>query len=252
MAKPQPLNPQESVTCKNCDNIFTGNFCNECGQKANIHRLNLKHLFHNFFHALTHMDKGYLHTLKELTLRPGHSIREYLLGKRSNHSDPVMMLIIIGGLCSLIYNHYHIKTLTSLDLSKFKDEMQMFSLKFFALAFLGYSLILSLSDYLIFRYKGFNYIELFVMNIFTCIEILSMFIIMVPVWVLLHSYGAETYLRLTMIVMTYTYLVFVRYQFFNVSIDEKAKIRIWVDALAILLLFAVAGWKTWQNMLGQV
>ncbi len=195
------------------------------------------------------MDRGYLHTIKELTIRPGHSIREYIQGKRSNHSDPVMMLIIIGGLCSILYNHYHIKTMASLDLSTFKGELQMFSLKFFALAFLGYSLILSLSDYLIFRYKGYNYFELFVMNIFSCIEILSLFIFIVPIWLLFSSYGIETYLRSAVIFLAWAYLVFVRYQFFNVANDKRAKFRIWADALAILLLFTVAGWKTWQNML---
>lgn len=238
------------VTCKNCGNLFTGNYCNECGQKAVIHRLNLQHLLHNFFHAVTHLDKGYLHTLKELTIRPGHSIREYLRGKRSNHSDPVMMLLIIGGLCSILYHHFHIKTMGSVDLSSFKGEMQMVSLKFFALAFLGYSLILSFSDYLIFKYKGYNYFELFVMNIFACIEILSFFLVLLPFWIFFSSWGLATYFRMAEILVVFCYLVFVRYQFFEVAGDKRARFRIWADGFAILLLFAIAGWKTWHNLMG--
>lgn len=244
---PEP-SPCESITCKNCGTIFKGNYCIQCGQSASIRRLNLKLLLHHFFHALTHMDAGYLHTIKELTIRPGHSIREYLQGKRSNHGDPVVMLLIVGGLCSMLYKEYHIKTLGSVDIASFKEGMKMLSVKFFALAFLGYSLILALTDYLIFRYKGYNYVELLVMNIFTCMEILVFFIILVPVWLFCNSYGLENYLRITVTLLDLAYLIFVRYQFFEVYGDKKAILRMIGVSLVILLLLAGTGWKTLQEL----
>lgn len=249
VTKAQKSTAGKIITCKNCGTAFTGNFCNQCGQKAKIQRINLKHLLHDFFHALTHLDTGYIFTLKELALRPGHTIREYLQGKRSKHRDPLLMLLIIGGLCSLLYNHYHLKTLSSVDISSFKGDMQMFSLKFFALAFLGYSMVLSLFDFLFYRYKGFNYFELLVMNIFTCIEILFLFILIVPVWLFLRSYGIDSYLRIPIILVVFSYLVYVRYQFFEVAGDKKALFRILADAFTIIILFAVTGWKTWQSFL---
>lgn len=240
-------NPKKSNTCKNCGTIINDNYCGHCGQSANIHRLNLKYLLHNFFHAITHMDAGYLHTIKELTIRPGHSIREYLQGKRSNHGDPFVMLLIIGGLCSILYKNYHIKTLGSVDIGSFKEGMHMFSVKFFILAFLGYSLILAFADYLIFRYKRYNYFELLVMNIFTCMEILVVFIILVPALIFCNSHGCENYLRITVTIVDLAYLIFVRYQFFEVSGDKKAIIRIFADAVVILLLLSATGWKTLQE-----
>lgn len=241
---------KKSIPCKNCGTVIYDNYCGHCGQSAHIHRLNLKHLLHNFFHAITHMDAGYLHTIKDLAIRPGHSIREYLRGKRSSHGDPIVMLLIVGGLCTWLYKDFRIKTLTSVDIGSLKDGMQMVSMKFFALAFLSYSLIFSLADYLIFRYKQYNYIELLVMNIFTCIEIMVFFILLVPAWLVFNSLGVGNYLRIAVTLLDLAYLIYVRYQFFEVSADKKAKVRIVGSALAILLLFAVTGWKTLAELFG--
>ena len=195
------------------------------------------------------MDSGYLHTIKELAVRPGHMIREYLQGKRGKHRDPMLMLVIIGGLCSVLYNHYHIKTLASLDLSELKGEMEVFSLKFFVLAFFGYSLILSLFDYLVFRYKGYNYFELLVMNIFACIEILFLFILLAPLLIFIDSSLLNKVMRVTSIITIFTYLYYVRYQFFEASGNRKALFRVLLIMVFILALFALVGWKTWLGIL---
>ena len=250
MTELQKTNLKDSAICKNCGTILNGNYCNHCGQAANIHRLNLKHLLHNFFHAVTHMDAGYLHTIKDLTIRPGHSIREYLQGKRSSHGDPLVMLLILGGLCSILYKDYHIKTLGSVDIDTLTDGTQMLSTKFFALVFLGYALILSFMDFVIFRYKGYNYFELVVMNIFTCIEILVLFILMVPVSIFCNSHGLSTYLKITFALLNFSYLVYVRYQFFEVSVDKKAGLRIFGSAVAILFLLVLIGWKSLLELFG--
>lgn len=235
--------------CKNCDTKFTGNYCNHCGQKADIKRLNLHRFLHDFFHAFTHMDAGYLHTLKELATRPGHSIREYLQGKRSKHRDPLLMLIIIGGLCSVLYNHYHLKTLASVDISELKGEMEVFSLKFFVLAFLAYSLFFSLIDYLFFRYKRYNYFELLVMNIFACIEILFFLILLVPVFIFFDNPAINNFLRVTSILTILAYLFYVRYQFFEAHRDKKSFYRFLAVISIIVLLFASIGWKTLLGLL---
>jgi heme O synthase-like polyprenyltransferase len=88
------------------------------------------------------------------------------------------------------------------------------------------------------------------MNIFTCIEILVFFILLVPVWLLSNSYGWGNYLRIVVTLLDVAYLIYVRYQFFEVSADKKAIGRIVGSALAILLLFAVTGWKTLLELFG--
>ena len=82
--------------CLNCGAATSQNFCGVCGQKASTHRFSLKHIFaHDFIHGVFHVDKGILFTLKELMTRPGHSIREYITGKRVNHFNYVTFILLI-------------------------------------------------------------------------------------------------------------------------------------------------------------
>lgn len=88
-------------TCPNCSTPLNRNyrFCPNCGQTTHLHRFNLAHIGHEAFHALTHADKGALHLLKNLTIRPGMVAREYILeGKRKRYFNPFTFLVIVLGL----------------------------------------------------------------------------------------------------------------------------------------------------------
>lgn len=91
-----------STHCKNCGAQLTGNFCQNCGQSANIHKITFKHLFHEFFHALTHADKGFLFLIKELVTRPGYVALEYLEGKRKKYFNPLSFLVIAAAIWALV------------------------------------------------------------------------------------------------------------------------------------------------------
>ena len=88
-------------TCPNCsaDLETTYAFCPQCGQTTHIHRFNLPHIFHEFFHAFTHADKGVLFLIRSLARRPGITAREYVLeGKRKKYFNPFTFLLIVLGL----------------------------------------------------------------------------------------------------------------------------------------------------------
>lgn len=107
--------------CLNCNHHLYSNFCSHCGQKASTHRFSISHLLtHEFLHGLMHIDKGILFTLKELFTRPGHSIREYIQGKRINHYHFLSLLLIIVG--AFIYSFY--------DLNKILSTQQTIFLKY--------------------------------------------------------------------------------------------------------------------------
>jgi hypothetical protein len=63
--------------CLNCGHKYAGNFCNECGQKAKVKRLDWHYLVHEIPHSIFHIDKGFFFTLKEMIKHPGILIREY-------------------------------------------------------------------------------------------------------------------------------------------------------------------------------
>ena len=92
---------ETSIACKNCGTPLTGKFCQNCGQKADIHRITFKHLIHDFFHAITHADKGFLFLIKELAYRPGNVAREYLDGKRKIYFNPLTFFVLASAIWAL-------------------------------------------------------------------------------------------------------------------------------------------------------
>ena len=70
--------------CPDCGAALTDRFCGHCGQPANTHRINLKHLLlHDLPHSIWHIDKGIASTFWQMLTRPGLTIRGYLAGQRT-------------------------------------------------------------------------------------------------------------------------------------------------------------------------
>jgi hypothetical protein len=82
--------------CLNCNAEIEGNFCHVCGQKTSTRRFSLKQVvLHDFVQGIFLLDKGFPYTIKELITRPGHSIRDYIQGKRIRHFNYFSLLIIL-------------------------------------------------------------------------------------------------------------------------------------------------------------
>lgn len=90
------MNP---TSCLNCEHPVSSaqHFCANCGQSVKTHRFTLGHFFHEGFHAFTHADKGLLFLLKELAIRPGVVVKEYLAGKRKKYFNPFTFFFILMG-----------------------------------------------------------------------------------------------------------------------------------------------------------
>ncbi|MBP3228264.1 MAG: DUF3667 domain-containing protein [Bacteroidaceae bacterium] len=82
--------------CRCCGTDFTGNFCPQCGQKADVERISWKTVRRGFA-ILWGMDSRSLpYTLWQLLLRPGYLIGDYLSGKRQVSFPPVKMLALVA------------------------------------------------------------------------------------------------------------------------------------------------------------
>ncbi|WP_285713721.1 DUF3667 domain-containing protein [Erythrobacter oryzae] len=80
------------VTCANCQTVFSGNFCPECGQKAHIHR-SLAAIGHDIMHGVLHLDGKLWETLPLLTFKPGQLTRRYIAGERAKFVSPMAMFL---------------------------------------------------------------------------------------------------------------------------------------------------------------
>ena len=91
---PAPLSTQP-CTCRNCGHTFTGNFCPRCGQTRSVYRFRLKHAAGNILRSLFRVDGKFGRTLIALLYRPGHLMRDFMQGRRANHSMPLQTLFLL-------------------------------------------------------------------------------------------------------------------------------------------------------------
>ena len=141
----------EIIICKNCGNHFYLKFCNNCGQKSDTHRITWKELFHHLPHAIFHLDEGFFYTIKQLIIRPGHALREYLLGKRKYFFNPFLMLILVTTLCTFLYVYFHFNTIiASVRLDKLEQQNIYIAHSYLAIRNVFFCLVCSIGDYLIF------------------------------------------------------------------------------------------------------
>ncbi len=96
------------INCKNCNTNFFGNFCYNCGQSAKTKRLDFHSIWHDLQHGVFHFDNGIFYTVVELFTRPGHTIREYLEGKRVKHFKPFSLVVLLATIYALLHHYLNI------------------------------------------------------------------------------------------------------------------------------------------------
>ncbi len=177
--------------CQNCNLEINGNFCSHCGQNSNTHRLNFHFLWHDIQHGLLHVDKGILYSVKELFTRPGHSIREFLQGKRVKHFKPISLVLILAGIYGLLSHYLDINLLSdnfemTASGEKFNqtkttfDKMLEWVSQHYSILALLQIPIFSIGTYLCFKKIGYNFIEHLVINAFIAGQKLIIHIIAFP------------------------------------------------------------------------
>ena len=144
--------------CKNCGNHYVGNYCNKCGQKATVKRFSITMLFSEFIHGFYHIHGGFFYTLKELTVRPGVTLRNYLAGKRIHHFNPFTYLLLIGVAGGFIFSHIDVVSHLAKNVLSFPEAM-IFSGKNYGIRLLLSIPIYALITMSLFRSFRYNYAE---------------------------------------------------------------------------------------------
>lgn len=153
--------------CKNCNEIIKENFCANCGQKTSVHRYSFKHFIeHDLINGIWNVDNGVFFTIKELFTRPGHSIREFINGKRVGYFSVVTLLIIILGISHFV-SEYSQVNLSDLMPESSKESMNI--IEEFTKEYPKFTLLLTIPFYSIFSFLWFrksklNLTEHFILN----------------------------------------------------------------------------------------
>ena len=81
--------------CTNCSHVYTGRFCPQCGQVGSWNRYTLRQAIMNFLDIWGLGNRPMFRTLRELFVRPGYMMRDYLNGHRQFYFPPFKLLALI-------------------------------------------------------------------------------------------------------------------------------------------------------------
>jgi len=166
------------MNCKNCGHSIDGKFCSHCGQNSNIGRINFPNFLNEVTESVFQIDKGLFYTLRELFVRPGKSLKEFLNGKRKNHFKPIAYVLTLSALYFLITQITNQNTWMGDLIAGFVNGAtghsqvpQVSTILIWFSKNYAYSTVLllpvfSLASYLAFLKYGTNYIEHVVINSF--------------------------------------------------------------------------------------
>lgn len=154
--------------CLNCNTKLEGNYCIHCGQSASTHRFTLKHVFtQDLLRVIFYIHKGFFFTVKELFIRPGHSIREYVGGKRVMHLNYLTLLVVLLVVFSLLeqVTPFRFAALTD-DSKELYESFDVILKKYPKFMYIGIIPFFALFSLWIFKKAEQNYAEHLVLNTF--------------------------------------------------------------------------------------
>lgn len=96
------------MNCKNCQNNLNedAHFCNNCGAKVILERINFKNLLLEFFIVNFGVDSRFFLTIRKMATHPEDVLNEYLNGVRRRYVNPFAFLAVGAGLSLIIFNYF--------------------------------------------------------------------------------------------------------------------------------------------------
>ncbi|OOV28688.1 hypothetical protein BXU11_01695 [Flavobacterium sp. LM5] len=208
------------MNCLNCNSQTTGSYCYNCGQKTSTSRFSFKHIFKtdiaNKFYSLFKNDLFF--TLKELAIRPGFSIREYIEGKRVNHMNYMSLYLLLSAAGIFLDKYATVSeaAISSEDSGSTKILTQYFDFvrdnpKTYIFITIP---VVSVFTFLFFKKSKFNFSEHLIMNVYKASAVL---IITKVVTILSILTSNLTFLKVVYDILAYVvfgYSVWFLHQFF--------------------------------------
>lgn len=86
----------KTIVCKNCNNHFSGKYCNICGEKVFAEKdKSISHLIGESFHFITHFEGTFFTTLKTIFTNPGKLSLDYCNGIRKKYFKPIPLFLLL-------------------------------------------------------------------------------------------------------------------------------------------------------------
>lgn len=211
------------ITCKNCGNLFEGNYCNQCGQSAKTKRINYEFLWEDIQHGLLHYDKGIGYSLKKLFEKPGYVISDYIEGKRVNHFRPISMVIIVATIYALIYHLLDLNHRSAIDESSGAVLEKIFEHYYwFVVATIP---VYTFTTYLMFKKTGYNFYEIIIFEAFKTSQRLGVHILFLPVLYFVKDESGFNIITNILFLIDFILIFWTNKQFFNKITAKEVFLR---------------------------
>lgn len=118
--RPHELAPlsEESRTCSSCGTVYQGNYCPRCGQSARVGRFSFKKAALLFMDVWGVGNRSMFRSIRDLMLRPGFMIRDYLSGMQSAYFPPFKMFFLLAAFSLVVEHGFNF----GLDVNDVQDE----------------------------------------------------------------------------------------------------------------------------------
>lgn len=214
--------------CKNCGHSFEGQYCNRCGQKL-VGRFTASYLWRGLLQDVFGVEQGLVYTFKELLIRPGQMILNYIHGATARYYSPLKYLLLSAGAyvisLPMLANEGSVpfadgdlpEWISSIGVSgEFVKFLLWFMTKKSDLYFLGIIPFLSLATYIMYRSRKFNITEIVIFYTYFCAQF-AFFVILMNLISLIPALRGSTVSSGIITIIYFSLLIMMQKGFFRSS-----------------------------------
>ena len=223
--------------CKNCQTVFEGNFCSNCGQRdISNNRLKFSDTIADFFDNVFNIHKGLFYTFWNLIIKPGEVGLAYIGGQRKKFTNPVRYLIIAVAIQAFLdywFIHPELNQQPDFLYFPFLSENinssmaiwnQTLAIKYSFIHNLSMILIFPISFLVLFKKLRYNFTELLTVNFYYFSTGLILTISTILFYSQIFGHQMPT---AVIILITMSYVIWTNMNFFK-------KVKVWERLLKVL------------------
>jgi hypothetical protein len=256
-----------TTTCKNCNHTFEGHFCNNCGQTAFTQEINAKSVLYEMQYTIFSIDKGMFYTTRQLFMKPGQTIRDYIIGKRIKHYKPFAYVFVLSTIYMILTKLTNQTNFMSDFLEGLKNgtedsegesslglmgDVAQWMANNYAYANLLIIPIFSLASFICFNNSKYNYFQHLVHNSYVTGQRTAFLLIVLPLTYLITNEQSKDVHDLIRFSLSIGLTFWCYYSFFNYTSPAKRVLLTILTyfILALLLIVVVVMLALLQGVLG--
>ncbi|MCU4175653.1 DUF3667 domain-containing protein [Carboxylicivirga sp. N1Y90] len=111
-----------TIVCKNCETIFDGTYCPQCGQHIKELERPIRFMFVDFMGTVVSFDTRLIKTLVAILFKPGKLTQDFLDGKRARYMPPFRFYVFISFVMFLLVSTITNSSIKENNFTVFGDD----------------------------------------------------------------------------------------------------------------------------------